>query len=155
MAVDLAARHLREFEFPGSVVDAGGDLYVSGVNAQGEPWDVGIRHPIQRNRTIYTLTVSDAAVCTSGTYERRSPNDANVHHILDAHTQSSAAGLLSGTAVGSFTMMADALSTAAFLYPPNEALSLLEEAGLQGLLITDDMNVTMTEGMERYLHERA
>lgn len=155
LAVDLAVQHLKPFELHGSVVDAGGDLYASGVNGDGEPWEVGIRHPMERDRTIYTLSISDAAVCTSGTYERRSPLNPEVHHLLNAQSQTSAAGLLSGTAVGPVTMMADALSTAAFLYPPGEAISMLAEAGLEGIFIAEDMSVQMTVGMERYLHERA
>jgi len=63
LAIDLAARELqpcRDF-----VIDAGGDLYLSGHNAAGAPWSVGIRHP-RDDELIESLRVSNIAVCTSG-----------------------------------------------------------------------------------------
>ncbi len=151
LAVDLAVRELTAFEFQGFVIDAGGDVYVSGCNEKSELWQVGIRDPIHHAENILMLHLTDAAVCTSGTYERKSPVDAKAHHILNAHSKESARGLLSVTAIGPYAMMADALSTAAFLYPPNDAVSLLEEAILEGIVITDDLSCQMSQGMERYL----
>ena len=43
MAIDLAAHELREFE--NFSIDAGGDLYLGGLNPDGEPCRIGIRHP--------------------------------------------------------------------------------------------------------------
>jgi len=151
LAVDLAVRELSAFNFGGFVVDAGGDVYAAGLDGSDAPWSIGIRHPILRNETIMTLTGTNIAVCTSGTYERRSVVEEGAHHILNAQTQRSAQGIISGTAVGPFAMMADALSTAAFLYPPQEALSFLENVGLQGVVITDDLTCATTPGMEGYL----
>ena len=68
LAIDMAARELQPFE--NFAIDAGGDLYFGGCNAAGEPWSVGIRHP-RGDGLLDTLRVSDAAVCTSGDYERR------------------------------------------------------------------------------------
>ena len=49
LAVDMAARELAPFR--DFAIDAGGDMYLSGVNPVGEPWSVGIRHPADRWRT--------------------------------------------------------------------------------------------------------
>src|SRR5919199_272955 len=72
LAVDLAARELAHCA--GYAIDAGGDLYLGGRNAAGEPWRVGLRHPRRGDELLATLSLSDAAVCTSGDYERRSPD---------------------------------------------------------------------------------
>ena len=53
LAIDLAARELRPFE--NFAVDAGGDLYLGGCSANGEPWSIGIRHPRRDNELIYSL----------------------------------------------------------------------------------------------------
>lgn len=151
LAVDLAVRELTAFDFQGFVIDAGGDVYVSGRNEESELWHVGIRDPIHHAENVLMLHLTNAAVCTSGTYERKSPIDAEAHHILNAHSKESARGLLSVTAIGPYAMMADALSTAAFLYPPNEAVSLLEHAVLEGVVITDDLGCQMSSGMEKYM----
>jgi thiamine biosynthesis lipoprotein len=57
--VDVAARELEPFE--NFAVDAGGDLYLGGHNAEGEPWSVGVRHPREQS-LIETMRVSNMAV---------------------------------------------------------------------------------------------
>jgi len=153
LAVDLAVKELSAYDFTGFVVDAGGDLYAAGADSTGQAWTIGIRHPVERETSIRTLKGQNIAVCTSGTYERRSPLDSQSHHILNAHSQRSAQGFFSMTAVGPFAMMTDAFSTAAFLYPVDEALALLEAVGLDGMLITEDLDIRATPGMEGYLNE--
>ncbi|HSU80388.1 MAG TPA: FAD:protein FMN transferase, partial [Candidatus Angelobacter sp.] len=43
LAIDLATKVLQVFE--GFAIDAGGDVYVSGLNEKGQPWQIGIRDP--------------------------------------------------------------------------------------------------------------
>jgi thiamine biosynthesis lipoprotein len=136
LAVDTAARELEPFE--NFAVDAGGDLYLGGHNAAGEPWSVGIRHP-REAALIETLHVSNTAVCTSGDYERKSPTDDRVHHIVDARGGETAAALASVTVVAPSAMAADALATAAFALGPSEGVRFLERHAVRGLLITPSL----------------
>jgi FAD:protein FMN transferase len=55
LAVDLAAQELQRLE--NFAIDAGGDLFFGGKNADGESWRVGIRHPRRRNQLMETLQV--------------------------------------------------------------------------------------------------
>ena len=57
LAVDLAARELEPFK--NFAIDAGGDLYLGGLNPEGAPWSVGIRHPRNSEELIDTLQVSN------------------------------------------------------------------------------------------------
>ena len=131
LAVDTAARELAPFE--NFAIDAGGDLYLAGRNAKGEPWSVGIRHPRAEGELIETLHVSDAAVCTSGDYERRSTDG---HHIFDPRTGHSADACASVTVVADSAMVADALGTAAFVLGPERGIELLRKQGVRGLIFT-------------------
>jgi thiamine biosynthesis lipoprotein len=133
LAVDAAARELAPFE--NFAVDAGGDLYLGGHNADGAEWSVGIRHPREQSM-IETLHVSNCAVCTSGDYERKSPTDDRVHHIMDARSGETAAALSSVTVVAQSAMVADALATAAFALGPHDGLEFLERQGVRGLMVT-------------------
>ena len=143
LAVDVAARVLAPFgDF---AVDAGGDLYLGGHNADGAPWAVGIRHP-REDALIDTLHVSNLAVCTSGDYERRSATDRRVHHIMDARTGESAADLASVTVVAPSAMVADALATAAFALGPRDGLQFLDRQGVRGLLVTPSLERIETAG---------
>jgi thiamine biosynthesis lipoprotein len=101
-AVDRAAALLDAAGAERSCVNAGGDLVV-----RGGPWRVGIRHPRRRRRLAAALAVADAAVATSGAYERGA-------HVLDPHTGRPARGVLSITVVGPELATADAYATAAF-----------------------------------------
>ncbi|MFA5088878.1 MAG: FAD:protein FMN transferase, partial [Candidatus Omnitrophota bacterium] len=69
-AVDEAARLLRGNNFTDFLIDAGGDLYISGRNREYQPWLIGIKHPRQVSQVIDRIRVKDAAITTSGDYER-------------------------------------------------------------------------------------
>lgn len=99
--VDEAAMHLR-IASPGRfVVNAGGD-----VVARGGPWRVGVQHPDVRDAVLGVLIVTDAAVATSGTYER------GAHlRVSDGPGRRAPRSV---TVVGPHLAEADALSTAAF-----------------------------------------
>lgn len=138
LAVDAAARELASFR--DFCINAGGDVYAGGVNEAGEAWRVGIRHPRRDGELIECLRVSNQAVCTSGDYERGA-------HILDGLTGEAAESLASVTVVAPGAMTADALATAAFALGPNEGLALLERMGVDGLLVTPDLERRQTRGL--------
>jgi thiamine biosynthesis lipoprotein len=97
-AVDRAAA-LLQGRF---MIDAGGDVLV-----RGGPWRVGVRHPLRRDALCAVLELSDAAVATSGAYERGG-------HVLDPVGGGPARGALSVTVVTRSLGRADACATAAF-----------------------------------------
>lgn len=145
LAIDMAARELEPFE--NFAIDAGGDLYLGGCNADGKPWSVGIRHPRDERELIETLRVSDVAVCTSGDYERRTSGADGGHHIIDPRTGASAKRLASVTVLAASAMVADALATAAFVLGPVDGLRLLEVHGVDGFMVTPALERFATPGM--------
>jgi thiamine biosynthesis lipoprotein len=147
LAVDLAARELVALK--NFVVDAGGDLYASGRNAQGDAWRIGIRHPSIDREVIATIDVSGAAICTSGNYERRDVSAAPAH-IVHPATGAFATDTLSATVVASSAMLADAMSTAAFVIGGTKAIAFLERNGVDGLLVTADLDVLASTNMSRH-----
>jgi len=160
LAIDMAAHELRPFE--NFAINAGGDIYVSGHNPQGGPWSVGIRHPRVPDALCDSLLVSDRAVCTSGDYERRCPAETGPdaetdgHHILDLRAARSVSSARSGcsahaaasvTVIAPTAMLADALSTAAFVLGPAEGIALLERLGVDGVIISPTLERHATRGM--------
>jgi FAD:protein FMN transferase len=138
LAVDLAARELQMFR--NFAIDAGGDLYLGGLNAQEEPWAVGIRDPRHSDRFIDTVRVSNQAVCTSGDYERG-------HHILDPRTGTPVNYVASVTVVAQQAMLADALGTAAFAMGPRAGIEFLDRMGVAGLIVTPELCRYETRGL--------
>jgi thiamine biosynthesis lipoprotein len=137
LAVDAAARELQPFR--DFCIDAGGDIYFGGRNPRGDPWSVGIRHPRRRDELVDRFPVADRAVCTSGDYERGA-------HILDPRDDDVARLVASATVVAPNAMLADALATAAFVLGPEHGIALLDRMGVEGLLITPDLERYRTTG---------
>ena len=146
MAIDLAARELAPLMH--FAIEAGGDLYLSGHNADDAPWSVGIRDPRRPQEILETLHVSNAAVCTSGDYERRTAA-GDGHHLLNPRTGRAADRLASATVVAPAAVAADALATAAFVLGPDDGLALLERSGVEGLLVTPALDRIATAGFHR------
>jgi thiamine biosynthesis lipoprotein ApbE len=81
LAVDLAVLALAAFG--GFMVDAGGDVQVTGTRPDGAAWKVGIKHPAAPDTLIDTREVVEGAVCTSGRHER-------ADHLVDARQRAHA-----------------------------------------------------------------
>jgi thiamine biosynthesis lipoprotein len=101
-SVDRAARGLSAAGARCFSVNAGGDVLV-----RGGPWRVGVQHPHRRDRVAAVLSLSDAAVATSGAYERG-------EHIVDPLTGGPPSGSLAVTVLGRDLGSVDAYATAAF-----------------------------------------
>jgi thiamine biosynthesis lipoprotein len=106
-AIDRACSILDKHGYRDFYVDAGGDVQTRGRRTTGQPWRVGIRHPVERDRVACVVLVSGSAVATSGTYEKGD-------HIIDPHTGEPAAALLSFTVVGPDILQTDVFATAGF-----------------------------------------
>ena len=137
LAVDMAVRELQKFQ--NYMVDAGGDAYVAGRNAAGTPWNVGIPDPRHEGQLLETIPLSDAAICTSGDYERGK-------HIIDARSGKPVASVASVTVVAPNAMLADGLATAAFVLGPVDGLALLERIDVKGLIVTPELERFTTRG---------
>lgn len=144
-AIDLAANELKEFE--GFVVNAGGDLFAGGMDRDGCPWKIGIQHPEKKDQIINVIEISNKAICTSGSYERRNPNIPGMHHIINPKTGYSPNDLVSSSVIAPFAMMADAFSTAAFLLGSRKGKQLIESLDLKGLLITSGLQIVKVGGI--------
>ncbi len=142
LAIDMAVQELRPLA--NFVVDAGGDLYLAGHNADNLPWTVGIRHPRDPHALLTRVALTHAALCTSGDYARRvsgsNTNEdinasSNEHHLLDPATGHSPRDAISVSVIAPTAMVADALGTAAFVLGCDEGVALLERHGLRGCVV--------------------
>lgn len=145
-AIDLAAEELRQFE--NYAINAGGDIFVRGMSAEGGPWRIGIRHPRELETLVETVAITGGAVCTSGDYER--PGTGGGHHILQPGSGHSAGAAASVTVVAPTAMVADGLATAAFVLGPEAGIALLERQGVGGLIITPALERFETRGFGSY-----
>lgn len=152
-AIDLAANELKGFE--GFVINAGGDLFVGGKDCFGHPWKIGIQHPEMKDEVIAEVEVSNQAICTSGSYERKNAKVPGMHHIMNPKTKRSPNDWVSLSIIAPFAMMADAFSTAAFLLGREKGIKLIEDVGLTGIFITPELQIVRVGGEENDFTEMA
>lgn len=126
----------------GAVLSLGGNVYVLGHKPDGTVFNVGIQDP-DGPSPIAVVSTTDISVVTSGIYERQFEKDGVIyHHILDPKTGlPSQSDLSSATIVARSSMDADALATALIVLGREKALQLMQEQGIQGVLITRDRQV--------------
>jgi len=131
-------------------VNAGGDIGLIGTKSDGSPWRIGVRHPRDANKIIAVLSASGGAVVTSGDYERAFIEAGiSYHHILNPKTGMPARELTSVTIIAKTAIEADALSTTIFVLGPLKGMALIEQlTGVEGILITPDLQVLISSGLQ-------
>lgn len=146
--VDRAMAVLMEHGVEHGLVSAGGDLKALGRKF-GEPWEIAIRHPRERERVLAVLPISNTCVMTSGDYERFFVHEGKrYHHILDPRTGLPATGCMSATIVAQNAANADALATAMCVLGPEKGLALVEELpNVEALLVGLDGKVHVSSGL--------
>lgn len=148
-AVDQAIKILQEYGVEHASVSAGGDSRVLG-DRRGRPWMIGIKKPRSLpgdDEPAIVLPLQDAAVSTSGDYERYfidPETGQRVHHILNPRTGQSAEGPVSVTVIGRHGIDTDALSTSVFVLGVVEGLALIN--GLPGF----DCIIVDSQGQVHY-----
>ncbi len=152
-AANRAVLVLKENGIRSGVVSAGGDLVAFGRREDGRMWDIGIAHPLHRDRVFARLPLSEQAVVTSGDYESFVTIDGQRYaHILDPRTGYPVAHLRSVTVVCPDAELADGLATAVFVLGPDEGLELVNALkGIEALLVDAEGELHFSGGLRSRL----
>ncbi|MGI5881485.1 MAG: FAD:protein FMN transferase [Dethiobacteria bacterium] len=154
--IDQGLEKIRKLSSGAVLINAGGDIRLSGKKPSGEKWSVGIEDPLTKDRNsgepcLAVLHLGgELGVATSGDYQRYFKEGGELyHHILDPESGMPAGGLRSVTIVAKDALTADALSTAVFVLGKERGLSLLEQLpGIEGVLVDEEGEVIYSSGLE-------
>jgi thiamine biosynthesis lipoprotein len=140
-AVDAAAAVLRKMGYKDHIVQAGGDLLLSGTKG-GQPWMAGVRDPRGPADDYFAVCpVVDHAFSTAGDYERSFILDGKrYHHIIDPRTGYPATRARSVTIYARDATTADGLDDAVLILGAAAGLRLIEAVEGAGAIIVDDKN---------------
>ena len=145
--VDLAAGLLRDRGNDSVLVEAGGDMSMSGMSQDGDPWKIGVTNPRATSGYYQVINSSGGAIATSGDYEAAFTSDYRYHHIIDPRVGLSPADLSSATVLASNTTYADAMATACMVMGKDEALAFMENLpDTEALLIDKKLTSYRTSG---------
>lgn len=146
-AIYNAAEIIKNRGFKNYFVDAGGDVQVSGVNTENQPWKIGIQDPFSKSQKIVkVISTSSHGVATSGTYIRG-------QHIYNPYDkQAEITDIVSLTVIGPNIYEADRFATAAFAMG-KPGIGFIENLdGFEGYMIDSAGIATMTSGFKQYTH---
>lgn len=150
-AGDVLTGILKEAGITSALLDLGGNVQVIGTKPDGSRWRLGLRNPFDAEGYLGVIEIADAAVVTSGSYERYfiGKDGKRYGHIIDPATGYPAeSGLASVTIVAKEGKLCDALSTSLFIMGREKAEAYWREhGGFDMILITDEGELYITEGI--------
>ena len=151
-AADRAARRLSRHA--PALVDAGGDIAISGLLNDGQAWPVGIDDPFTSGAHFETLKLAHCGVATSGKDVHRWLKDGIWHHhIIDPRTGLPAdTDVLAATVIAPTVLEAEAAAKAVLILGSQAGLDWLDaDSALAGVLVLENGNHIYSQNMEKYL----
>lgn len=150
-AVDRSVALLKARGITNAIVTAGGDSRLIGDH-RGRQWLVSIAHPDEPHnpdKVVTRIPLSDAAISTSGDYERYFDEDGvRYHHIIDPRTGHSASKVRSATIIGPTATETDGLSKTAFVLGPEKALEIINRMpDFDAVFVTPDGRLLYSKGL--------
>ena len=138
-----------------AAVSAGGDLVLRG-RRRSDPWVVGIEHPSWPGQMVERFHVTDTAVATSGTSQRRIVRGGRVYgHILDPASGMPVRGVASVTVITPDPVLADAFATAVFVMGPTAGLRWVEgREDVEAMITDEDGGVHRSSGWAQLTSDR-
>ncbi|MBQ7573988.1 MAG: FAD:protein FMN transferase [Clostridia bacterium] len=153
-ASDKAMEILQKTGVSSAILSLGGNILAYGKRSDGSNWSVGIEDPIQTDKVIATLDISDKFVVTSGTYQRFfTENGVLYHHIIDPKTGYPADNNLTSVSVISDSgTVADGLSTGLFVMGLDKAREFLKaHPQIDAVFIDNDNTLYYTPSLDGIL----
>ncbi len=155
-AADQAASRLAQYG--PALVNAGGDIAVSGPPTKGHDWPIGIDAPalpvFAQDTPLELLAISLGGVATSGRDHRRWQQEGEWrHHIIDPRTGSPAnTDVLAATVVAPTACTAEIGAKVCMLLGSAEGLEWLEtQPSLAGLLALENGQVVQSKRLVNHL----
>jgi FAD:protein FMN transferase len=101
------------------------EIKAMGCHSDGRPWRVGITDPRQPDTFAASVDLLDRSVCTSGGYGTKFDESGCLHHLFDPVTGASANHYIAVSVFAKEAIVADALSTALYVTPPERGTGML------------------------------
>ena len=137
-----------------ALVNAGGDIAISGPRQGGHPWVIGVSDPFHPDTNFASLLLRYGAVATSGTdYHRWKQGKLWNHHIIDPRSGLPAnTDLLTVTVIAPNTVQAEAAAKAVLILGSSAGMDWLEaDPELAGLMVLQFGEIRQSQRMAEYI----
>jgi thiamine biosynthesis lipoprotein len=138
-AIDRAVRLLRAQGVAAALIGTGQSSYYAVGAPPGEDgWLIKVPAPFDRARTFSSVRLRDAALSTSGNYEKFFDLEGRRYcHIMDPRTGRPVEGMVQATVIAPGAAESDALATSVFVLGADAGAVLLDaHPGTAALLVT-------------------
>ncbi|MDQ0204008.1 FAD:protein FMN transferase [Pectinatus haikarae] len=155
-ALHAAAAKAEETGMGAAIIDAGGDICTVGAKPNNRAWRIGIQHPRREKSLLASVVLQNwDTVETSGDYKRYIKDGDKVYsHIFSEEVNDEGGKLISASLI--YKRRDDLLpinGTALIAGGLAKAKSFLKMLPrVEAILVTDAMQVFMTEGLRGYVH---
>ena len=130
---DVVARLFRKYDIKNFMIEIGGEIVVSGISENNQPWKIGINKPVEDSTNMNTeiqtiLSITNKAMATSGNYRNfYYKGGKKFAHTIDPGTGYPVQhSLLSATVLANDCATADAFATAFMVMGVEKAKKILE-----------------------------
>ncbi|MCB9426738.1 MAG: FAD:protein FMN transferase [Flavobacteriales bacterium] len=149
-AADKAKDLLLSKGVSSGIVNASGDMNTWGKQPNGKEWKIALTNPLDKNKVFALLPVSDAAVVTSGNYEKYITfNGKRYTHIIDPRTGYPSTGVISVTVFAPKAELADALATSVFVMGKETGLDRINQLpNVECVLIDEEGKIFTSKNIE-------
>ncbi len=137
-----------------ALVNAAGDIAVSGPCSNGAPWEIGVKSPFEPEKYFDTLYLKGGGVATSGKDRRRWMQGERLrHHIINPMTgQPAETNVLTATIIAPSVMYAEAASKAVLIMGADDGMAWIESnPDLAGLIVLENGHAHYGKKMQEYL----
>jgi thiamine biosynthesis lipoprotein len=151
-AADQAMKRLQVYG--PALMDAGGDIAISGPKAEGQPWPVGVQDSLNSAEDLMVVGLNHGGIATSGRdYRRWNKDGITMHHIIDPRTSLPAdTDVLSATVIAPNILEAETAAKVVLISGSQAGMAWLEtHPPLAGLLVLEDGQKIYTNGFENYI----
>lgn len=128
------------------LLDAGGDLLVRGLDADGKRWRVALEHPTDLSKAIGVVEVSGSLALASSSPAKR--RWGSRHHLVDPKNEAPADNMLAVYTQAQEAMMADAYATALFALGFEAAQHRLSEFPVEAMIVSPQGAMARSAGFQ-------
>lgn len=144
-AAERAKMVLKQLGVKGGIVNAAGDLTTWGLQPDGKPWTIGIASPDKSNQPFSYLDITNAAIATSGNYEKFIIIDGKkFSHTIDPKTGLPVQGIKSVTIISPNAEIADAMATPVMIMGIKVGLDMINQIKNLACIIIDEQDKIYT-----------
>jgi len=150
-AAQKARTFMQDLGIQAGIIDASGDMTTWGNQPNGEPWKIGITNPFNRHKMLDILSMKNAAVTTSGDYEKFILIDeVRYSHIINPKTGYPSTGLTGVTVIGTDAEMCNGFSTSIMVLGKEKGLNFInQQKDYAALLITDKGKIIRSKNYKK------